>query len=317
MMKVGSSALSILNLPSRDVFTNLATERALFRTLSKEKLPCHLFLTYIDTPSVVIGRFQNYWHEVNINEVNKSGLKVARRETGGGAVYHDEGNLNVSIFSNTDSIDPALNFSFVIDVLKHHFPSLKLRGFSKTGIFTCARPEYVQKVGGSALRRGTNVSYHHFTILSNSNLNKQKLNLESALKKLNVKSFRATISNDTKTGNLNEIISDSNLSPERIIEMIQEYHKPLEKNQQYFNNIYSGLDEEIKRIRDEIEEREWVIDQSPPMTYLGSKNKFELELFSNQYKLSGLKEEKQIPIDTQGELTNENFNTVVSLLDTK
>ena len=52
---------------SNDVFTNLAKERILFKSLSEftHDFPLLLF-TYINKPSVVLGRFQNMWHEVSI-----------------------------------------------------------------------------------------------------------------------------------------------------------------------------------------------------------------------------------------------------------
>ena len=66
-----------------------------------------ILLWYINTPCVVIGKHQNPWKEVNFKKT-KNTIKVARRLTGGGTVYHDEGNLNFSYIRN--KIDDFVNF---------------------------------------------------------------------------------------------------------------------------------------------------------------------------------------------------------------
>ena len=60
-------------------------------------------------PSVIIGRNQNTWKEINFPLVEKSGIPVVRRTTGGGAVYHDLGNINYSFILNSPS---AVSASF-------------------------------------------------------------------------------------------------------------------------------------------------------------------------------------------------------------
>ncbi len=72
---------------------NLATEEHLLRNLETED---QLFLFYINEPSIIIGRNQNALEEVNLEYVEANGIPVVRRLSGGGAVYHDLGNLNFS-----------------------------------------------------------------------------------------------------------------------------------------------------------------------------------------------------------------------------
>ena len=79
------------------------------------------FLLWQNEPSIIIGRNQNTLEEINQRFVRERGIKVVRRISGGGAVYHDLGNLNFTFIS---SVDPgrAINFSVfanpVIKVLK-------------------------------------------------------------------------------------------------------------------------------------------------------------------------------------------------------
>src|SRR5690625_50209 len=59
-------------------------------------------LFYINEPSIIIGRNQNSVEEINTEYVDKHNIKVVRRLSGGGAVYHDEGNLNFSFITKDD-----------------------------------------------------------------------------------------------------------------------------------------------------------------------------------------------------------------------
>lgn len=73
---------------------NLAMEEALLDSIAPGSPGC--FLLWQNSPSVIIGRHQNAVSEVNLPELRKRGINLVRRMTGGGAVYHDLGNLNFS-----------------------------------------------------------------------------------------------------------------------------------------------------------------------------------------------------------------------------
>lgn len=82
---------------STDIFSNLAFEDWLYKNWSFEKRSV-LFL-WRNSPCVVIGRHQNPLVEANIPYLESAGVPVARRGSGGGAVYHDHGNLNCTFFT--------------------------------------------------------------------------------------------------------------------------------------------------------------------------------------------------------------------------
>ena len=81
-------------LKSKNPYLNLAFEEYLLKHCEDE-----YFLLWQNEPTVVIGKNQNVFAEVNISYVKEKGIKIARRITGGGAVYHDLGNLNYSFIS--------------------------------------------------------------------------------------------------------------------------------------------------------------------------------------------------------------------------
>ncbi|MCH4827178.1 lipoate--protein ligase [Planococcus halocryophilus] len=86
---------------------NLAIEEYLLKTMDVEKDPFLLF--YINEPSIIIGKNQNTAEEINTDYVDSNGIHVVRRLSGGGAVYHDLGNLNYS-FITVDDGESFRNF---------------------------------------------------------------------------------------------------------------------------------------------------------------------------------------------------------------
>lgn len=86
----------LLELSYTSVFQNLALEEALARNTSTATFRPTIRL-WVDPPAVVVGRFQNVKTEVNMEFCKQNNVSIARRFTGGGAVFHDEGNLNLTI----------------------------------------------------------------------------------------------------------------------------------------------------------------------------------------------------------------------------
>ncbi|MCZ2257659.1 lipoate--protein ligase [Sporosarcina sp. G11-34] len=79
---------------------NLAIEEYILRTMDIDKDSFLLF--YINEPSIIIGKNQNTIEEIDTKYVDANGIKIVRRLSGGGAVYHDLGNLNYSFITKDD-----------------------------------------------------------------------------------------------------------------------------------------------------------------------------------------------------------------------
>jgi lipoate-protein ligase A len=85
----------LLDLSYASVFQNLALEEALFRSRTSGSHPT--IRIWVDPRAVVVGRFQAVSEEVDVSLCQQNNIQIGRRFTGGGAVFHDEGNLNLTV----------------------------------------------------------------------------------------------------------------------------------------------------------------------------------------------------------------------------
>lgn len=97
--------ICVLESESTDIFENLALEETLVPQAERGLL--RIFF-WRNADCVVIGRHQDPEAECRMETAEKLGVRVARRRTGGGAVFQDMGNLNVSFIAPADSLDEAL-----------------------------------------------------------------------------------------------------------------------------------------------------------------------------------------------------------------
>lgn len=96
----------IIDSPSHNAYFNIASEEYLLNKYPEKDI----FLLYINAPSIIVGKFQNTLAEINLEYVKEKDVKVVRRMSGGGTVYHDLGNLNFSFHTKWEGGD-FLDFS--------------------------------------------------------------------------------------------------------------------------------------------------------------------------------------------------------------
>ena len=100
---------------STDPYYNLALEEYVFEDLDKGE---EFLILWQNANSIIVGKYQNTAEEVNQSFVDEHHIRVARRLSGGGAVYHDTGNLNYTLIVDQKN-NPDFNFSlFVIPVIE-------------------------------------------------------------------------------------------------------------------------------------------------------------------------------------------------------
>lgn len=146
----------IVKSNQKDVYKNLALETLMLDYAEKEGNIALLFLWENDK-TVVIGKNQNPYSECNVELCKLDGVKIARRITGGGAVYHSKGNLNFSFilpkkYSKEDS------FKVLINSLAQNGVRAELSG--RNDILFEGK-----KFSGNAYRIKKQAFLHHGTIL--------------------------------------------------------------------------------------------------------------------------------------------------------
>ena len=170
---------------------NLALETALLEAIRPGDL-C-LFL-WQNKHTVVIGRNQNAWKECRCELLQEEGGTLARRSSGGGAVYHDLGNLNFTFAASPERYDLQGQLSLIIDALA---PAGITAEFSGRNDITVAG----RKFSGNAFKHTKTYSMQHGTLLIQADMDMVSRYLrppESKLKAKGVDSVRSRVCNLTE-----------------------------------------------------------------------------------------------------------------------
>jgi len=115
----------VLTTTSNTVYENLAIEDWLFENFNS--LNCNrLLLMWRSDPCVVIGKFQNQWLECDLSYMRQNSMQLCRRRSGGGAVYHDTGNVNMSFITRREDYNRRENLGLVSAALTDIWPQLNL-----------------------------------------------------------------------------------------------------------------------------------------------------------------------------------------------
>ncbi|MBN2814917.1 MAG: lipoate--protein ligase family protein, partial [Bacteroidales bacterium] len=152
-----------------DPYYNLATEEYLLRQLHDD-----VFMLWISRPVIVVGKHQNALAEINYRFVSDNHIDVARRLTGGGAVFHDEGNVNFA-FIRAGEPGRLVDFNAFIEPVTAFLQTLgveALRG-PKNEILVNGL-----KISGNAEHVYKNRVLHHGTLLYQSNLDRLRQSLK-------------------------------------------------------------------------------------------------------------------------------------------
>ncbi|XP_065121492.1 lipoyl amidotransferase LIPT1, mitochondrial-like [Paramisgurnus dabryanus] len=149
----------IIKSASTGVFENLALEDWIHDHVDLQNRSILLF--WRNSPAVVIGRHQNPWQECNLPLMRRLGIPLARRRSGGGTVFHDLGNINMTFFTSKKKYDRHRNLTVVTDALKQLRPNLDVNATNRFDILL--KGHY--KISGTAAKLGRTAAYHHCTLL--------------------------------------------------------------------------------------------------------------------------------------------------------
>jgi len=154
----------IVTTEKHDIYRNLALEEWLLENAPQVPV---LFL-YVNDPCIVIGKNQNPWRECRLSLMEKEGVALARRISGGGAVYHDLGNLNVSVIVPRKEYVEDKQYELIFQTLEA--TALRYRKLSKLGKNSLGVDG--KKFSGQAFCHRRDRTLHHGTVLVNADLDR-------------------------------------------------------------------------------------------------------------------------------------------------
>jgi lipoate-protein ligase A len=240
---------------SNDPYYNLALEDFLFHKIKEDQ---ELFFLWQNDNAIIIGCHQNTGEEINSEYVNAKGITVARRMTGGGAVYHDLGNVNFTFVDGNSDKKPFQFSDFLkplIDVLADMGVKAEFNGRNDAtidGKKFCGNAQHAE--GKKLLHHGCILLDGDLTVLSKAlNADPSKFQSKSAK---SVKSRVTNINNET----------DTPVSAQEFMKMLKE---KVGEEIELEELVLSG-DElaEVQRMRDEkYATWEWNYGESPSYEY--------------------------------------------------
>ena len=184
---------------------NLAVEDAIFRNMPADQ---QVLFLWRNADTVVIGRAQNPWKECNTGKMEQDGITLARRQSGGGAVFHDLGNTNFTFMAGKPQYDKNVSTNIVLSALKTLGINAKSTGRNDLVVEV---GEDERKFSGSAYRETMDRGFHHGTLLLNADLTRLANYLNPDKKKLEAKGITSVRSRVTNLSDINPEIHHDNV----------------------------------------------------------------------------------------------------------
>ena len=239
----------LINNPNTNPYFNLAMEEYFLRNTTED-----LFMLWRNENAIIVGKNQNTLSEINYEYVKENNIKVVRRQSGGGAVFHDLGNINFTFIScNDNSFSDFKRFTMpIIEALENLNVHAEFSGRNDLLINN-------QKFSGNAQYNYKNKVMHHGTLLFSSQIN----DLSSALKVKpskfegkGVKSVKSRVTNISKH-------LENNMTVLEFKEYLMNFINNKDKN----NDFYKLNEHDINEINKLVEEKystwEWNFGHSP------------------------------------------------------
>lgn len=211
------SKLKVFLSDSLNPHLNLATEEWIFHNLDPSM---QVLFLWRNEKTVVIGRNQNPWTECNLPKMKEDGVHLARRTTGGGAVFHDLGNTNFTFLSPKEKYLRENNIDIILRAIRKFGIEGHASGRNDLLVPFVDGP---RKFSGSAYREKKDRAFHHGTLLLHADLTQLGQYLTPNPKKLQSKgkeSVRARVTN------LNELSPDLKHDPivEAMVSSFEEFY---------------------------------------------------------------------------------------------
>lgn len=239
----------LINNTSTNAYFNLAMEEYFLKNTTED-----VFMLWRNESAIIVGKNQNTLSEINYEYVKENNIKVVRRQSGGGAVFHDLGNINFTFIScNDNSFSDFKRFTMpIIECLEDLNIHAKFSGRNDLLIDN-------QKFSGNAQYNYKNKVMHHGTLLFSSQIN----DLSSALKvkpsKFEGKGVKSVKSRVTNISN--------HLKKSMTVLEFKDYLMNFINNKDENNHFYELSDHDINEINKLVDEKystwHWNFGHSP------------------------------------------------------
>ncbi|MBR1758808.1 MAG: lipoate--protein ligase [Lachnospiraceae bacterium] len=209
--------IRVFETDATDPHRNLAVEETLLSVVKDDELILYLWQ---NDHTIVIGKNQNPWLECKVADFLNDGGKIARRITGGGAVYHDGGNLNFSFIAAKENYDQAKQFAVICRAVQSFGIEAEVSG--RNDVTTEGR-----KFSGNAFYDNGTAALHHGTILICGSAEKMKLYLTPDPAKLQKRSVASVASRVVNLGELAPEMTIDQMRKALILAAEEEYQVPV------------------------------------------------------------------------------------------
>ena len=239
----------LINNTNTNAYFNLAMEEYFLKNTNED-----IFLLWQNENSIIVGKNQNTLSEINYDYVKENNIKVVRRLSGGGAVFHDLGNINFTFIScNDNSFSDFKKFTMpIVEALKELNVHAEFSGRNDLLIDG-------QKFSGNAQYNYKNKVMHHGTLLFSSEINDLSNALKVKPSKFQGKSVKSVKSRVTNIS--------SHLDKKMTVLEFKDYLMDFINKRDENSHFYELNDKDVESINKLVEEKystwEWNFGYSP------------------------------------------------------
>ena len=266
----------LINNTNTNAYFNLAMEEYFLKNTNED-----IFLLWQNENSIIVGKNQNTLSEINYDYVKENNIKVVRRLSGGGAVFHDLGNINFTFIScNDNSFSDFKKFTMpIVEALKELNVHAEFSGRNDLLIDG-------QKFSGNAQYNYKNKVMHHGTLLFSSEINDLSNALKVKPSKFQGKSVKSVKSRVTNIS--------SHLDKKMTVLEFKDYLMDFINKRDENSHFYELNDKDVESINKLVEEKystwEWNFGYSPKyslyneLKYPGGNLEFSLDVHDGLIK---------------------------------
>ena len=248
-MKEGNLKKSLYLSDGFDPAVNLGFEEYLVNTCEEDEVILYLWQ---NAKTIVIGKHQNPYKECDLPNMKRDGIHLVRRKSGGGAVFHDMGNLNFTFIAHKDNYDQGRHFQVILEALKTWGINAEQTGRNDIAVDG-------KKFSGNAFLHTKGRGCHHGTILMDVNMKELGQYLTPPQIKLVGKGIDSVRSRVVNLKELNSALTIEGLKQSMVEAFNEVYSGPLDQKPMPDSALFADYSKHYG-------EWVWTIGRSPKAT---------------------------------------------------